>query len=164
MLSRNTLLAAVVWIALFAGLVYLTDEILHPNKAEDLGDAEVVELERDPSGHYRAEAFINGTKAGVLVDTGATGVAISQALADTLGLKSRVAVRTATANGDTISYMVRLDEVRLGGIVARDVSASIVPGLNGDALLGMSFLGRMDIRLYQGKMTIRQANQEDTPR
>jgi len=156
--SRNTLFAAVIWIGLFAGLVYLTDGILNPNKAEKLGDAEVVELQRDPSGHYRAEAFINGTKVGVLVDTGATGVAISQALADTLGLKSLVAIRTATANGDTISYMVRLDEVRLGGIVAKDVSASIVPGLNGDALLGMSFLGRMDIRLYQGTMTIRQAN------
>jgi aspartyl protease family protein len=156
--SRNTLIAAIAWLGLFAGLVYLTDGILNPNKAEKLGDAEVVELQRDPSGHYRAEAFINGTKVGVLVDTGATGVAISQALADTLGLKSRVAIRTATANGDTISYMVRLDEVRLGGIVAKDVSASIVPGLNGDALLGMSFLGRMDIRLYQGTMTIRQAN------
>lgn len=156
--SRNTLFAAVIWIGLFSGLIYLTDGILHPNKAEKLGDAEVVELQRDPSGHYRAEAFINGTKVGVLVDTGATGVAISQALADTLGLKSLVAVRTATANGDTISYMVRLAEVRLGGIVAKDVSASIVPGLNGDALLGMSFLGRMDIRLYQGTMTIRQAN------
>lgn len=158
-MSRNTVLATAVWLALFGGLVYLLDGMLNPNKAEKLGEARVVELQRDPSGHYRAEAYINGTKVGVLVDTGATGVAISQALADKLGLKSHVAVRTATANGETVAYMVRLDEVRLGGIVARDVSATIAPGLNGDALLGMSFLGRMDIRLYKGKMTIQQVEE-----
>lgn len=158
-MSRNTALAAVVWLALFAGLVYLLDGVLNPNKAEKLGEARVVELQRDPSGHYRAEAFINGAKVRVLVDTGATGVAISQSLAESLGLKSNVAVRTSTANGETVSYMVRLDEVRLGGIVAKDVSATIAPGLDGDALLGMSFLARMDIRLYKGKMTIKQVEE-----
>lgn len=158
-MSRNTVLAAAVWLALFGGLIYVLDGMLNPNKAEKLGEARVVELQRDPSGHYRAEAYINGTQVGVLVDTGATGVAISQSLADKLGLKSNVAVRTATANGETVSYMVRLDEVRLGGIVARDVSATIAPGLNGDALLGMSFLGRMDIRLYKGMMTIKQVEE-----
>lgn len=158
-MSRNTVLAAAVWLALFGGLIYVLDGMLNPNKAEKLGEARVVELQRDPSGHYRAEAYINSAKVGVLVDTGATGVAISQSLADKLGLKSNVAVRTATANGETVSYMVRLDEVRLGGIVARDVSATIAPGLNGDALLGMSFLGRMDIRLYKGMMTIKQVEE-----
>lgn len=158
-MSRNTILAAAVWLALFGGLIYLLDGMLNPNKAEKLGEARVVQLLRDPGGHYRAEAYINGTKVGVLVDTGATGVAISQRLADQLGLESNVAVRTATANGETVSYMVRLEEVRLGGIVARDVSATIAPGLNGDALLGMSFLGRMDIRLYKGTMTIKQVEE-----
>jgi len=34
-----------------------------------------------------------------------------------------------------------------------------VPNLSGaDALLGMSFLSRMDVRLYKGSMTIRQAD------
>jgi len=91
-----------------------------------------------------------------MVDTGATGVAISQQVADRLGLQSRAAVRTQTANGESISYMTRLDSIRIGGVEARDVSAMIAPGLGGDVLLGMSFLGRMDVRLYQGTMTIRQ--------
>lgn len=156
--SRNTVLIAILWLMLFAGMVYVTDNLLHPNKAEDLGDGEVVMLKRDPSGHYRAEAFINGKKVDVIVDTGATGVAISTALAEELGLKSHSAVLTTTASGDTVSYRARLDEVKLGGIVAHDVSANIVPGLSDEALLGMSFLGRMDIRLYQGTMTIRQVH------
>jgi aspartyl protease family protein len=32
----------------------------------------------------------------------------------------------------------------------------IAPGLDGDVLLGMSFLGRMDVRLFKGEMTIKQ--------
>ena len=52
--------------------------------------------------------------------------------------------------------MTRLATVKLGGVEARDVAAVIAPGLGGDVLLGMSFLGRMDVRLYQGKMTIKQ--------
>ena len=155
-MKTGTVISVAVWLALFAGIAYLLDGQLNPNKAAKLGEARVVELQRDPSGHYRAEAIINGEKVRVLVDTGATGVAISQSLADQLGLKSHIAVRTSTANGDAVAYMVRLKEVRLGGIVAHDVSADIAPGLSGDALLGMSFLGRMDIRLYHGKMTIRQ--------
>ncbi len=52
--------------------------------------------------------------------------------------------------------MTRLDTVQIGGVKARNVSAVIAPGLDGDVLLGMSFLGRMDVRLFQGKMTITQ--------
>jgi aspartyl protease family protein len=32
----------------------------------------------------------------------------------------------------------------------------IAPGLEGDVLLGMSFLARMDVRLFKGEMTIKQ--------
>ncbi|HZV98082.1 MAG TPA: retropepsin-like aspartic protease, partial [Methylophilaceae bacterium] len=83
-------------------------------------------------------------------------VAISPRLAEKLGLQSKTAIRTMTANGETISYMTRLDNVKLGGVEAEDVAALIAPGLNGHVLLGMSFLSRMDVRLYQGTMTIKQ--------
>ena len=66
------------------------------------------------------------------------------------------AIRTNTANGDSIGYMVRLKSLQLGGVNANDVSAMIAPGLDGDVLLGMSFLGRMDVRLFNGEMTIKQ--------
>lgn len=155
-MSRNTLVVVLVWLALASGIYYLMDGMLNPNKAALLGEDKTVVLHRGPDGHYRAQAFINGTQVDVLVDTGATGVAISQKLADTLKLTSRTAVRTTTANGDTVAYMTRLATVKLGGVEAKDVAATIAPGLGGDVLLGMSFLGRMDVRLYQGKMTIKQ--------
>jgi aspartyl protease family protein len=52
--------------------------------------------------------------------------------------------------------MVRLESVKIGGVSANNVAAMIAPGLDGDVLLGMSFLGRMDVRLYKGEMTISQ--------
>lgn len=147
-----------VWLAMLGGTAWLFDATLHPNRAEHLGNTSTVELERDPSGHYRAELLINGIKVPAMVDTGATGVAISEQLAAKLGLQSKTAIRASTANGVSIGYAVRLASVKLGGIEATDVGAAIVPGLGDEVLLGMSFLGRMDIRLYQGKMTIKQAD------
>ncbi len=144
-----------VWLALAGGLYYFMNSKVNPNSAENINQTTEVVLKRDLSGHYRAEAYINGMKIPVMVDTGATHVAISQALADKLGLQSFHAVRTQTANGEIVSYMTRLTSVKLGGIVAHDVAASISSNLGDEMLLGMSFLGRMDVRLYQGNMTIR---------
>ena len=158
-MSRNSVVVVLIWLALAAGIFYLAESALNPNKISNLGEAPSVMLKRGLDGHYRAEALINGKKVNVLVDTGATGVAISQHLADELGLESRHAVRTMTANGETVAYMTRLESVQLGGIEARDVAAVITPGLGGDALLGMSFLARMDVRLYQGTMTIKQVEE-----
>ncbi|HNZ56695.1 MAG TPA: retropepsin-like aspartic protease [Methylophilaceae bacterium] len=155
-MSRHTLLFAAIWIALAGVIFYLADGIQNPNKLNKLGDASTVVLKRGLDGHYRSEALINGQKVDVLVDTGATGVAISQRVADKLNLKSVDAIRTNTANGDSVGYMVRLKSVQIGGVSAENVAAMIAPGLDGDVLLGMSFLGRMDVRLYKGEMTIKQ--------
>lgn len=153
--NLKTLLVIVIWLALAGVLFYFMSSKVNPNSADNLNQTTEVVLKRDLSGHYRAEAYINGMKVPVMVDTGATHVAISQALADKLGLQSFNAVRTQTANGEIVSYMTRLSSVKLGGIVAHDVAASISSNLGDEMLLGMSFLGRMDVRLYQGNMTIR---------
>jgi aspartyl protease family protein len=158
-MSKNTLIVSIVWLALAGGIYYLMDDMLNPNKVSVLGSDKIVTLQRGVDGHYRAEALINGVKVDVLVDTGATGVAISQKVADELNLKSQSAIRTRTANGDSVAYLTRLESIKLGGIEAKNVGALITPGLGGDALLGMSFLGRMDVRLYQGEMTIKQIDE-----
>jgi aspartyl protease family protein len=155
-MSKHTLVIVSIWAALASVVYYLADRIQQPNTIQTLGSDRTVVLKRGLDGHYRAEALINGELVDVLVDTGATGVAISQAVADKLNLKSLTAVRTNTANGATVGYMVRLSSVKLGGVEANNVSAMIAPGLEGDVLLGMSFLARMDVRLFKGEMTIRQ--------
>jgi len=156
-MKRSSFIFAIIWLSLAFGIYTLVDNIQNPNKAFRLGDnAKEVLLKRGLDGHYRAEALINDQKVDVLVDTGATGVAISQAVADKLNLKSFEAIRTNTANGDSVGYMVRLNSVKVGGVEAKNVSAMIAPNLEGDVLLGMSYLGRMDVRLFKNEMTIKQ--------
>jgi aspartyl protease family protein len=158
-MTQNSFISIAIWTILGAIIYLLADNIQNPNKLNALGHDQTVVLKRGLDGHYRAEALINGHKVNVLIDTGATGVAISQSTADKLKLKSMNAVRTNTANGESIGYMVRLNSVKIGGIHAENVAAMIAPGLDGDALLGMSFLGRMDVRLYKGEMTIKQTEE-----
>ncbi len=155
-MSKNTIFIALIWVGIISAIYYLTDNIQNPNKISNLGSKTEFVLKRGLDGHYRAEALINDTKVNVLVDTGATGVAISQRVADQLNLRSINAVRTNTANGDGVGYMVRLENIKLGGIEANNVPAMIAPSLEGDVLLGMSFLSRMDVRLFKGEMTIKQ--------
>ncbi len=157
-MTRNNLIMTIIWLGLAGFMYYLIDGIQNPNKLHTLGSGNEVVLKRGPDGHYRAEALINGKKVLVLVDTGATGVAISQRIADKLGLKSIRAITTNTANGNSVGYLVRLKSVKLGGVEANHVSAMIAPGLDGDVLLGMSYLGRMDVRLFKGEMTIKQVD------
>jgi aspartyl protease family protein len=155
-MSKHTFAVIVLWMTLAGVIYYLTDRIQNPNTLKSVGSGATAVLKRGPDGHYRTEALINGQKVDALIDTGATGVAISQAVADKLGLKSFNAIRTTTANGEAIGYLVRLDSVKVGGVEANNVSATIAPTLEGDVLLGMSFLGRMDVRLYKGTMSIKQ--------
>ncbi len=156
-MTKSSIIFGMVWLALAFGIYSIVDNIQNPNKSFRLGnDAQSVTLKRGLDGHYRAEALINNQKVDVLIDTGATGVAISQRIADKLGLKSMDAVRTNTANGDSVGYLVRLNSVKVGGVEAKNVAAMIAPSLDGDVLLGMSYLGRMDVRLFNNQMTIKQ--------
>ena len=108
------------------------------------GAAQIV-LHRNRQGHYVATGSINGVDAEFMLDTGATAVAISTAVARRSGLQRGPAIAVATANGSTTAYATRIDTVRLGTIVEHDVLATIVPNLEGNQiLLGMSFLKRLD--------------------
>ncbi|MBU1425383.1 MAG: retroviral-like aspartic protease family protein [Gammaproteobacteria bacterium] len=157
-MKLKTIGISLIWLLLAGALFYFFNSKVHPNTADKLGNSGAeVRLERDLSGHYRAEAYINGVKTTVLVDTGATDVSISRQFADKLGIQSIAAIRTQTANGATVGYMTRLNSVKLGGIEANDVAATIVDDPGEDMLLGMSFLNRMDVRLNKGIMTIRSS-------
>lgn len=147
----------IVWLGLAAGLWWLFQQAIQPNTLNSQGEQSTVTLKRGSDGHYRAEAYINGQVMPVLIDTGATGVAIPAHIAEKLHLPRQGAARMQTANGTTLSYLTRLESIRLGGIETHDVAAIITPNLQGDILLGMSFLSRMDVRLYRGEMTIKPA-------
>lgn len=107
-----------------------------------------VTLTADTRGHFVVEGQVNGGAVRFLVDTGATTIALSSADAMRLGIDYRKGQRglVGTANGTAAAYRVKLDTVQVGGIVANSVDAAVLEGNLPIALLGMSFLNRMDMR------------------
>lgn len=106
-----------------------------------------VVLRADDDGHFRVDATIGGRRAPMLVDTGATVVALSYDTGRELGLISggdRFDLRVSTANGAVGAKRVVLRDVRIGSVQIRDVAAVVLSeGAMDGALLGMSFLGRL---------------------
>jgi aspartyl protease family protein len=107
----------------------------------------MTELKADPRGHFIADADIEGTTLKVMVDTGASAVALSYEDADRAGLRPFSLVYdvpVATANGIAQAARVSLRRVEVDGIVVRDVDGLVLPeGVMHGTLLGMSYLGRL---------------------
>jgi aspartyl protease family protein len=111
--------------------------------------AQSATLTANPQGHFVVDGQINGGSVRFLVDTGATAVSLSSTDAKRLGIDYRRGEPglMGTANGAAVAYKVRLDTVRIGDIVVNNVDAAVLEGSQMPfALLGMSFLNRMDMK------------------
>jgi aspartyl protease family protein len=110
-------------------------------------------------GHYYAEAEINGRSVDVMVDTGASMVALTYEDAERAGLRLRPSDftgRVNTANGVASVAPVTLDRITIGRVTVRDVRAAVCErGRLNKTLLGMSFLSRLDrVDISQGRLTL----------
>lgn len=115
-------------------------------------------LERGDNGHFFADAQVNGMTVRFVVDTGASGVALTTADAQRVGLQFSPAefeVIGSGASGPVSGKRVTFDRVTLGGKTVENVDGAILEG--GEmSLLGQSFLGRMGrIEIAGDRMTIR---------
>jgi aspartyl protease family protein len=107
-----------------------------------------VEIKAGANGHYYTEAEVNGRRIPVLVDTGASLVALTWDDARDAGIFTRESdytQRVSTANGVARVATVVIDQISIGDVVVRNVAAAVSePGKLRTSLLGMSFLGRLD--------------------
>ena len=86
-----------------------------------------------------------------VVDTGASDIVLSKADAGRIGIdpeELNYLGRAATANGETRTAFVKLDEIVVGNAVDHNVSAVVNEGAMSQSLLGMGYLqrwGRIEI-------------------
>lgn len=111
------------------------------------------------NGLYSTTGSINGFSVDMLVDTGASAIAMNAATARRLGLDylnaPRVGVRTAS--GEELAYEVRLERVELGEIRRYNVRAIVIDGPQPQqTLLGMSFLDTLEIRREGDRLELLQ--------
>ena len=119
---------------------------------QQVGDA--IEIRRSADGHYHGPGRVNGRAVDFLVDTGATGTAISAALAGELGLEAIDTVRSSTAGGVVTGQVVRADVELQGGVSAQRLRVVALRALGANPLLGMDVLGRLHWQQRDGVLRI----------
>lgn len=150
--------AAVIWGAIFFALLGLyayrdvfTD--LWTRMRADLNPSEPVSrtaaaavYQPNARGDFAINVRVNGVAIPMILDTGASFIALRREDARALGIDpdSLVYDRVMyTANGTAPGAFLSLKEVEVGGIVRRDVGAVVMRGELGRPLLGMSFLAKL---------------------
>ena len=110
-----------------------------------------------PDGHFWVIATINGVKARMLIDSGATVTAISQQTAHDAAVETGAGIAPVmlrTANGVAPARTGSVDELKVGNIVARNHRIVTALGLGGLAVLGMNFLSRLESWRVEGQTLI----------
>ena len=100
-------------------------------------------LERQADGHFYASALVDGASLRMMVDTGASVIALTAADASAAGLywdDAEVRPIGQGASGTVYGVPAQLDEVEIGGMVRRNVAAVIIPEGLRISLLGQSYL------------------------
>jgi aspartyl protease family protein len=116
-----------------------------------------VVLTTDHNGHFVSSGSINGAAVRFMVDTGATMVSMSVDEARRAGVNYLAGERgySQTANGVAPVYRVKLAQVTLGDITLRDIDGVVHEnGALPLVLLGMSFLGKLEMRRDGDSLTL----------
>ena len=156
------------WIALFAVLTYVFTQrerfdpyLARIASALNISDQKVVgkevRIRMSPDGHFWAQATIGGVSKRLLIDSGATVTALSQDTAAASGLKVEKPIFPLviqTANGQVTAQTATVDELRLGNIVARDLSVVVSPAFGNTNVIGMNFLSRLKSWRVEGRTLI----------
>ncbi len=114
------------------------------DQQEVVGDEVRIPMGRD--GHFWAKVKLNGTEKRMLVDSGATVTALSEATADAAGVKADatlVPLLMKTANGTVRAEGGTVERLEISGIEARKLKVVIAPGLGDTDVLGMNFLSEL---------------------
>ena len=103
-------------------------------------------LRRRGNGHFYGNAMVNGQPVEMIIDTGASGVALTIEDARRIGIPVDPAsfeVVGTGASGPVRGQPIHLDSVELEGRRISGVSGAVLEGLE-QSLLGQSYLSRID--------------------
>jgi aspartyl protease family protein len=157
----TTLKIATVWLVL-ATLLFLAVQAWQRREAQTrfqvleggAGQGRQVVLLRGPDGHYHWPGRLNGVEVDFLVDTGATGTAISAELAQRAGLSLGERFVSQTANGAVEARRARATLELAGGLRVTQLEVGVLPALGTQPLLGMNVLGKLTMQQQAGRLTI----------
>lgn len=114
-------------------------------------------IPRSRDGHFYVHAEVNGQLVRFMVDTGATGIALTMRDAERVGetfSKADFEVVGMGASGPIRGQLVQIDSVQLAGREVTNLRGAVLDGLD-ISLLGQSFLSRtQSVRMVGDEMII----------
>jgi aspartyl protease family protein len=116
-----------------------------------------VRVRMSSDGHFWVNAKINDVERRMLIDSGATVTAISDQTARRAKVEAGAGLSPVvlrTANGMAPAKTGRIDELRVGNILARNLKIVTSPGLGNMDVLGMNFLSQLKSWRVEGKTLI----------
>ncbi|MEJ7137492.1 retropepsin-like aspartic protease family protein [Amphibiibacter pelophylacis] len=155
-----TLVWMLVWLALIAGTTWALQRWLSPPPLAVTAQGDWL-IPRGSDGHYHVPGTVGGQPVRFLVDTGASLVVVTEALAQRAGLPPGEPVTFQTAAGDSPGRIVPGMPVALTGPQGQSrtvsrvrVGVGLVGASDDDALLGQSFLRHFDVQIKDGVMRL----------
>ena len=140
------------------------------SKAFEVIDGDVLELRLGRGGHYEVGGAVAAVPVRFIVDTGASLTSIPQALGERIGIRACPAVGFdlsrddepgccrpevfRTANGSVEACVARVPSVRFGAFELRNPRVAVMPGMDGQALLGMDVLRHFSLSQEGGRLRI----------
>ena len=153
---------AAIWGVIFVGVIAgvglwsdIRDDVMPRQSVVNSG---TIEVPRGTDGHYHLVLIVNGTTIPFVVDTGASGIVLSQEDARRVGIDPGAlayAGSANTANGVVRTARSRVNQMQLGEIIDRDVTVYVNEGQMDGSLLGMDYLQRFSrIEIANGKLIL----------
>jgi aspartyl protease family protein len=130
---------------------------INPSLAQVQNSGQLV-INLSDDGHFYINVKINGQPVKFMIDTGASDIVISIDDAIRIGINPKNLLFNKfyqTANGTSSGAAIVLNELVVGDVVFRNVSASVNSAPMGTPLLGMSFLRQFKkYEFYRDKLVL----------
>jgi aspartyl protease family protein len=118
-----------------------------------------VTLRASEGGHFETAAEVNGRSVDVLVDTGATLVALTYEDAERAGIypgPSEFKHSVSTANGIAKVALIDIGSITIGNITVHNVRGAVCERDKLQrTLLGMTFLGKLHVEMRKNELVLR---------
>ncbi|WP_158290200.1 TIGR02281 family clan AA aspartic protease [Ramlibacter sp. WS9] len=144
------------WAVVMGVVWFAMERVMAPKRAVVTAQGELV-IPRHRDGHFYVDGTINGKPLRFMVDTGASGVVVSEAFAKDAGLPRGEPTTFQTANGTLAGRTVRGIAVTAGplSVSSTSVGVGLVGGKQGVGLLGQSFLSKFNMSMTREEMVLR---------
>lgn len=123
---------------------------------EQRAEGDTVRIRMGPDGHFWARVRLNGVERRMLIDSGATITAISEATANAAAVRpsGELPAIIETANGSVTAQRGMIARVAIGPLETRNLGVVVSPNFGDMDVLGMNFLSRLHSWRVEGNMLV----------